>query len=202
MDAQRFIIWNMGAIAKSGRPDALQLFRDVILASASIPAAFPPVFINVEVDGQRYDEMHADGGTMSQVFFYGNVVDFKAAREAARRPTLATGGRIYVIRNAQVKPEPTQVKRTLQSVTSRAVSTLIKSMGLSDLYRIYAKAQARGIDFNYVEVPVYFVWQGKEAFDRAEMNRLYEVGYRQAMSGGGWSKTPPYFDPADWPASR
>lgn len=44
MDAQRLMVWNMGAIASSGHPDALDLFRKVILASSSVPAAFPPVF--------------------------------------------------------------------------------------------------------------------------------------------------------------
>jgi hypothetical protein len=37
LDSQRFIIWNMGLIATSGHPDALPLFRRVMLASASIP---------------------------------------------------------------------------------------------------------------------------------------------------------------------
>ena len=42
MDAQRLVIWNMGAIANSGNPQALALFRKIMVASASIPAFFPP----------------------------------------------------------------------------------------------------------------------------------------------------------------
>ncbi len=205
MDAQRFVIWNMGAIASSGYPNALKLFRDVVLASTSIPSVFPPVMIEVEVDGRRYDEMHADGGTLTQVFFYGNVVDFKAARESAKAagwPTRATGGRLFIIRNAQVQPEPEQIKRSLMSITPRALSTMIKAMAFSDLNRMYGKSWARGIDFNYVDVPDDFVWQGKEEFDRAEMNRLYEIGYLLGKSGDAWSKTPPGFNPADWPTTR
>ena len=205
LDAQRFLIWNMGAIAASEHSNALKLFRDVVLASASIPALFPPVMIEVEVDGHQYDEMHADGGTVTQVFFYGNVVDFKAARESAKAagsPTAATGGRVYVIRNAQVRPEREQVERSLVSITPRTLSTMIKAMAFSDLNRIYGKSWARGIDFNYVDVPDDFVWQGEEEFDRAEMNRLYEIGYRLGKSGDAWSKTPPGFNLADWPSTR
>ena len=205
LDAQRFLIWNMGAIAASEHSNALKLFRDVVLASASIPAVFPPVMIEVEVDGHQYDEMHADGGTVTQVFFYGNVVDFKAARESAKAagsPTAATGGRVYVIRNAQVRPEREQVERSLVSITPRTLSTMIKAMAFSDLNRIYGKSWARGIDFNYVAVPDDFVWQGEEEFDRAEMNRLYEIGYRLGKSGDAWSKTPPGFNLADWPSTR
>jgi hypothetical protein len=112
--------------------------------------------IEVEVDGHEYDEMHADSGTVTQVFFYGNVVDFKAARESAKAagsPTAATGGRVYVIRNAQVRPEREQVERSLVSITPRTLSTMVKAMAFSDLNRIYGKSWARGIDFNYVDVP-------------------------------------------------
>ena len=44
----------MGLIAKSGHRDALALFRRVMLASASIPVAFPPVYFDVGVDGRIY----------------------------------------------------------------------------------------------------------------------------------------------------
>ena len=37
LDAQRQVIWNMGAIAASRNPDALKLFRQVLRASASDP---------------------------------------------------------------------------------------------------------------------------------------------------------------------
>lgn len=79
MDAQRLVVWNMGLIANSGHPDAVKLFRKVVLASASIPIAFPPVMIESEVDGESYDEMHVDGGISVQVFFYAGTVDVTAA---------------------------------------------------------------------------------------------------------------------------
>ena len=65
MDAQHLIVWNMGLIAKQQSSKALDLFRKVMVASASIPVAFPPVFIEVEIDGEPFDEMHVDGGTLT-----------------------------------------------------------------------------------------------------------------------------------------
>ena len=62
LDAQRPVVWNMGAISASGHPNALGLFRDIMIASAAIPVAFPPIYIKVEAYGQRFDEMHVDGG--------------------------------------------------------------------------------------------------------------------------------------------
>ena len=70
LDARRGIIWDMGKIASYGTPQALDLFVSIMIASASIPAGFPPTMIDVEVDGKRYQEMHVDGGTLAQVFVY------------------------------------------------------------------------------------------------------------------------------------
>ena len=70
LDEQRPVIWNIGAIAASGRPGALELVRKVLLASASIPGAFPPVLIDVEAAGRRYQEMNVDGGAVAQTFLY------------------------------------------------------------------------------------------------------------------------------------
>jgi hypothetical protein len=81
LDSQRLVVWNMGLIAASGRPEALALFRQVMLASASIPVAFPPVFFEVEAGGLRYDEMHVDGGVAANVFSSGGVFNFPEARE-------------------------------------------------------------------------------------------------------------------------
>jgi len=77
MDAQSGMIWNMGKIAKGGHPGALELFRNVMLASGSVPAIFPPMIIEVEVKGIKFDEMHVDGGVGAQVFFYGLTLNVK-----------------------------------------------------------------------------------------------------------------------------
>ena len=70
IDARRPIIWDMGKIASYGTPEALDLFVSVMMASASIPVGFPPVMIDVEIDGKPYEEMHVDGGASAQVFVY------------------------------------------------------------------------------------------------------------------------------------
>ena len=70
LDAQRLVIWNMGAIAASGHPQALELFRKIMVASASIPAMFPPQYFAVEAGGEEFQEMHVDGGARVQVMLY------------------------------------------------------------------------------------------------------------------------------------
>ena len=80
LDAQREMVWSVGGIAASGHPRVVELARDIMIASAAIPAAFPPVMIDVEVDGQHYQEMHVDGGTVTQVFLYPPSLKMISAR--------------------------------------------------------------------------------------------------------------------------
>ena len=194
MDAQRFVVWNMGAIAASGHPGALVLFRKIMLASASIPGVFPPVYIEVEVDGQTYDEMHVDGGVITQVFFDGVMLDIKrAARMFGSGPTLPSTGQVYVIRNGKVNPEPQHTPRKLLAITGRSVSTMIKAASINDLIRIYQFAQRDNVEFNYVGIPDDFRFESDEVFDPEEMNALFEISYQMGLGGDFWEKTPAEF---------
>lgn len=192
LDADKFVIWNIGAIVSSGHPDATKLIHKVLLASASIPGAFPPVYFDVEVDGKKYDEMHVDGGTLTQVFFYGFMLDLPAARrEIFGQDAPKPGGSLYIIRNGKIGPTPEQVKRSLASIIGRSLSTTIRAHGFGDLYRIYTITQRDKIDFNYVGIPDDYVPAGKEMFDPVEMKRLFDLGFEMAKSGDKWHKAPP-----------
>ena len=192
MDAQRPVVWNMGLIAKSNHPSAPQLFRDVMLASASIPAAFPPVYIKVEVNGNDYDEMHTDGGTFAQVFFHGNTLDLKAAARAAgfykKKYPIKD---LYIIRNGQLAPEPEHVERKLSKIAARAIESMIKASLHGDLYRIYVTALKQNINYHYVDIPDVYKSEAKEVFDVEEMNRLYQLGYETGQQKDPWQKVPP-----------
>jgi len=193
LDTQRLVVWNMGLIANSGSPYALELMQKVILASASIPAAFPPVMIKVEADGEVYDEMHVDGGTRTQVFFYGGTLDLQAAARKARFGDSSYLGNIYIIRNGRLSPEPEIIERKLMDITGRAVNTMIKSAAVSDLYRIYAFAQREAVNFHYVDIPDELVFVEEEAFDPDAMNTLFDAGYKLGLSADPWEKAPPGF---------
>jgi hypothetical protein len=93
----------MGGIAASDTPEAFDLFRQILLASASIPILFPPVYIPVEVEGKICEEMHVDGGLATQVLFYGDIMNLDDAVCAAGLPSTAVG-RIYIIQNMQSIP--------------------------------------------------------------------------------------------------
>lgn len=204
LDALRPVIWNMGAIAASGRPEALDLFRGILIASAAVPVVFPPAYFKVEAGGQSYDEMHVDGAMAHQVFLYGAVLRPLRLREELGLKTPRRGVQVFVIRNSQIKPNWQAVKPLIRSIAPRSISSLMKAQGVGDLYRIYTTARRDGFDFNLAYIPDQLDTANRaDEFDNAVMNVLFDTGYRLARRGYRWRKEPPGFsldDPEEGPA--
>ena len=190
LDSRQGVLWNMTRIAAIGGPKALELFRSIMIASAAIPGAFPPVMIDVEAGGQGYQEMHVDGGTMSQVFVYPPSIHLK---ELGQKSGATRERTVYVIRNTRLDPEWANVERRTMSIAGRAISSLIHTQGIGDLYRIYATTERDGVDFNLAYVPASFDVPHREEFDPEFMRALYKVGYDMAARGYPWEKKPPGF---------
>ena len=188
LDARRGIIWNLTKLATYQDPRALELFQTLLVASAAIPGAFPPVLIDVEVNSQPYQEMHVDGGAMAQVFVYPPSLDLKAME---RKSGNQRARRVYVIRNSRLDPDWAQVERRAMSIAGRAVSSLIHTQGIGDLYKIYLTAQRDGVDFNLAYIPASFNAPHREEFDTEFMRQLYALGYDLAAKGYPWQKAPP-----------
>lgn len=186
MDAQRSVIWDMGAIASGGQPDALPLFRRILIASASIPGAFPPIQIQVRANGRRYDEMHLDGGITSQVFFLPPHGDGEETGAAA-------DDELYVIRNGQIGPDYLVIENGVTPIVGRSISTLVKSQANSELFSLYSRAQRYGIAFHLAYIPSSFDVVSNETFDLVYMNALFDLGYGLARNDYSWSRKPPGF---------
>jgi predicted acylesterase/phospholipase RssA len=188
LDARQAVLWNMTKIAASREPKALDLFRSVMIASAAIPGTFPPVMIDVEANGEAYQEMHVDGGTMAQVFVYPPSLHVKETEEKAH---LTRERKVYIIRNARLDPEWAQVERRTMSIAGRAISSLIHTQGIGNLYMIYSTSQRDGVDYNLAYIPASFNVPHEEEFDTDYMRALYQTGYDMAAQGYPWEKTPP-----------
>jgi predicted patatin/cPLA2 family phospholipase len=192
LDAGRPVIWDITRIAASGTTQSLELIQKIILASASVPGAFPPVFFEVEKDGQTYDEIHVDGGTASQVFLYPAGMNWKLISEH-----LEVKGKpsVYLIRNSFLEPDREIVEAKLASIVGRSISSLIRSQGIGDMYRIYLSAKHDDLDYNLAYIPSTFREEPEEIFDPVYMKKLFNIGYEMAKSGYSWNKAPPGFAP-------
>jgi len=183
IDLQRPVIWNMGAIAASGHPGALDLVRRILLASAAIPGAFPPVLIKVENDGQVYNEMHVDGGAIAQTFLYPPALELE--REAACRG-IGRERNAYVIRNGRFDPDWGTTQRSFLSITQRTIDAMIHYSGISDAIRIHADAQRDGVRFHLAYIGTDFQFTPLRKFDQAYMQALYDYAFRKARDGYPW----------------
>ena len=190
LDAGRPVIWNMGAIAASGRPDRAQLFKDVILASTAIPGVFPPSHMKVSANGKSYEEMHVDGGVTTEVFL---MPPGLSLRSLGKKYDLNMKSTLYVIRNGRTTPEFKIVNPTLIAIAGKSISSLIDTQAIGDLYRLYAIAKRDGIDYNVIDIPTTFTAEAKSPFDNAFMRSLYDTGYQMGVNGIPWKKAPPGF---------
>ncbi len=194
LDAQRPVIWNIGAIAASGHPGSLDLFRKILRASAAIPGAFQPVLIDVELDGKKYQELHVDGGAIAQLFLYPPSIDMSAANVKRERYA-------YIIRNARLDPDYAMAERRTITIAGRAISTMLAASGVNDVLRTYFVSQRDKVDYNLAYIGRDFDTPKKGEFDQAYMNALYEYGVREIVEGRAWHKHPPGLgSPAGVPA--
>ncbi len=184
LDAQRPVIWNIGAIAASGHPGALDLFRKILRASAAIPGAFQPVLIDVELDGKKYQELHVDGGAIAQLFLYPPSIDMSASNIKRER-------RAYIIRNARLDPDYAMAERRTITIAGRAIATMLAASGVNDVLRTYFVSQRDKVDYNLTYIGRDFDFPKKGEFDQAYMNALYEYGVREIVEGRAWHKHPP-----------
>jgi hypothetical protein len=193
LDQQRPILWNIGAIASSGRSGALELTRKIILASASIPGAFPPVMIDVEANGKHYQEMNVDAGVAAQMFLYptdfGVRVDLRSGQFARERHA-------YLIRNGRLDPDWASVNRDFLTITERSIDTMIHYLGYDDILRIYNTTKRDGIDYNLAFIETDFLNTRREPFDPEYMKALFGYAYEKGRRGYAWHKEPPLLQTA------
>ncbi len=184
MEAQRGVIWDIGAIASSGNSKALELIRKIILASVSVPGIFEPVFIDVQVGDKHYDEIHADGGVVEQVFVYPLKLKRSVIDEFSR---YSLDRHLYILRNGKIVPAICDASSSASSASPAvpwrpSPSTRAHGRPLPPVYR-RRSGTACGL-----QPGVYpgFLRCGvrKQLFDPAYMSKLYDVGVCAGLARG------------------
>jgi predicted acylesterase/phospholipase RssA len=186
IDAQRTAIWDMGRIAASGAPGALDLFRNVLTASASIPGLFSPVLIDVEADGKRFAEMHVDGGVTS------NILIVPEAVLRSGTPLFAPDARpkIYIVMNGKLAPEFEVVEAATLPIVTRSFETSVRANTRNTLIAAYQFAKRRNWEVNLAAIDSDYPTSKTYRFDTNYMQQLFEYGYQKGMSGQLWQSTP------------
>ncbi|MGJ7043682.1 hypothetical protein J2Y63_006968 [Shinella sp. BE166] len=184
LDTQRAVVWNIGAIANSGRPEALALVRQILIASASVPGIFPPVSINTMVDGKVIEEMHSDGGSSAQ--FFTLPEHLIVAPDHTGEENL----HIYVIINNALIPEFSMSPGKALPIIARAYAILLKSQTKQGLIALYNFARRTGIDLDIAAIDQQVPYSMSDPLNEAYMRTVYRIGYKKAHAGSLWNQRP------------
>jgi hypothetical protein len=195
LDAGRRVVWNMGAIAARGE-QGLKLFRDILLASSSIPGFFSPVPIEVEANGKKFHELHGDG-TLTAPFF---VVPeaMLSAHSTARLPF----SQLYVVVNSKLGPEFKMPEHNIPGVLGRSIGVALTAALRAELMLVYVGAQRHGISLRIAHVDPAFDHPSRGPFDGKYMQALYDVGVAAGKKGAAFGDTLPEFSMRGSPSQQ
>ena len=182
LDKEETIIWDMGQIAAHGGRAAHNLFRDVLVASASIPGVFPPVIIPVENAGSRYDEMHVDASA-TVPFFVAPALAYVLPLD----PGTLKGANVYVIVNGQLGATPQTTPVDTISILSRSFTAVLQHRARSEIALTSEFAQQYGMNLRLTAIPVSYPFHGPLYFHEASSRELFDYGVACAREGRLWT---------------
>jgi predicted acylesterase/phospholipase RssA len=142
------VVWDLGSIALNGGASARTLFRDVLIASASIPGMFPPVIVRIREDGAVHDEAHVDGGATVPFFVPPEFLQGPAEAMDEEHRTM-----VYVIVDGQLGETAHATRMTARAILTRGIHAGLDHMLLTTLELTAATAQLRGADLRYSAIP-------------------------------------------------
>ena len=181
LDKEETVIWDMGRIAAHGGEAARTLFRNVLVASASIPGVFSPIVIPVEKAGVRYDEMHVDGDV---------TVPFFVAPALTYQPTDASslsGANIYVLVNGQLGGAPYTTPVDTASIISRTFSATLTHLARTNIALTSEFAEKYDMNFKFSSIPTDYPFRGPLDFHESAMRALFNYGAFCAREGRLWT---------------
>ena len=185
LDSGRRVVWNMGAIAARGDEAALKLFREVLLASSSIPGFFSPVLIEVEANGKKFHEMHSDG-TLTAPFFV-----MPESMLSASTGSGSPFSQLYVIVNSKLGPEFSMPDRNIHGVLGRSIAVALTAALRAELMLISVGAQRHGYALRIAHVDPAFNHPSRGPFDGKYMQALYEYGVAAGKAGTAFGNALP-----------
>ena len=181
LDRQEPVLWDLGAIAAQGGEQARALFRDVIVASASVPGLFPPVIIEVSAAGALHDEMHVDGGAATPFFFAPAIAYF----DADPIDGLA-GANVFVLISGPLRAPTRTTPQATIPILSRSFSTLMMHMTRTAIAATSAYAARQGMGFHLAAMPPETAEEDWLDFRREHLASVFAIGARRAAGERPW----------------
>lgn len=184
LDSQKTCIWDMGEIASRGGDRALALFRDVLIASSSMPGLFPPRRFPCVADGVAYEEMHVDGGVAAQLFVMPEAL--LRWKELGRR---LQRSRIYVLVNTVLEHGSQTTQPNLVSILVRSFETMLQYSYRQALNTAATFCVAHDLPLSVASIPDVAENGSMLRFDTPNMRRIFNLATELAQGPDLW-RTP------------
>jgi predicted acylesterase/phospholipase RssA len=182
LDKEETVIWDLGAIAMRGGEPARKLFRDVVVASASIPGVFEPVLIHVQQGGRLYDEMHVDGNASASLFIAPAAAYFALLDQRS-----LDGAQVYLLINGQIFDAPQTTPFKLRPIVARTFSVALKHMSRAQVVAVDQFAEKYRMSVQSTYLPFDYPKYSSADFRASTMRPLFQYGVRCAQSGRLWT---------------
>jgi predicted acylesterase/phospholipase RssA len=180
------VIWDLGAIARNGGHNARILFRDVLVASASVPGAFPPVLIRVREDGATHTQAHMDGIATGPFFI---PPAFLQPAPETRTETARVA--VFVIVNGPLSEASGATRLTTRAILSRSIHAGLNHMLRATLELTAATAHLQGATLQYAAVPTAYPLADGFDFRAVRMRPLFSYAEDCAQAGRLWTAFSP-----------
>ena len=191
IDTGQFIVWDMGAIAASNRADKYQRFSEIIYASSAMPIFLPPQYMQLDIEGKPYYQMHVDGGVYSHVFVVGLLEDWHKVLKLKPHKNKKFDTTLYVVANRKYRNRHiyNPVDQAPAEIISAYINIETDLLFDKNIYRLYLISMKKGIKFRMATVPesANSVDDATE-FNPEKMTELFDVGYGYALEGINWQE--------------
>ena len=182
LDSGDLVVWDMGFIAASGHPRRLEIYQQVLRASAAVPGLFKPVYIRPS-GASKGRQMHVDGGVKAPVL----LRSFMLGQPAVRR-------NVYLIINSQLKllNADKAVEPEVIDISKKSIAELLRGLLYRTVYQAYVTARQAKASFRLISIPDNIA-AAKDGltFEPEVMKRQFEIGRDFGRSGSGWMSEPP-----------
>jgi hypothetical protein len=198
VQTKRLVVWDLGAIASSGRPDADDLVRKVLLAAFSWPGAVKPVEFDVEINGHCYREQHCDAGSAAMAFVrFGALPGWP--QPGAPRPGWLAGSQLYVFASRKLYSDPAPVRESALCRLGLSMSAIFESLTRADIDRLYSLCAVSGMRFHMIAVPPDVPCPAPSVFNLypTDAKELFEKGHQAGAGGPCWRLSPPGAAPGE-----
>ena len=190
IDTGQLIVWDMGAIASSNRPEKYKRFRDIIYASTALPVYLPPEYIEVESAGEKYYQMHVDGGIYTQVFMIGLLVNWAEVLHFKKDDNVNFNATLYTVANRKYRQRDIYkpIDQSPLEIIEAYVLTEMDLLFDRSMYRLYKSCEQKGINFKMTTIPEKMpdVIDVPTEFNPNQMLKLFNIGYNFGYYGIVW----------------